>query len=97
MVKKCLIFSSVPRFYEIPVPRDFFQNTFFARLQIGLFFHFLSFFSSTGIFQKIFVPENPGTGKSENLFFPRGSNGLHIFGSGECLGSRKKHVFCPSL
>jgi hypothetical protein len=43
----------------------FFQNPFFARLQIGLFFTF----SSTGIFQKIFVPENPGTGKSEKPVF----------------------------
>ena len=75
----------------------FFQNPFFARLQIGLFFTFCLFFPVPGFFKKSSYRKIPVLEKVKNLFFPRGSNGLHIFGSGECLGSRKKHVFCPSL
>jgi len=50
----------------------FFSKHVFCPSPNWLIFHILSFFSSTGIFQKIFVPENPGTGKSEKpVFSPR--------------------------
>jgi hypothetical protein len=95
-VKKYLIFSSSTKIFRNPGTRDFFQNTFFARLQIGLFFTFCLFFPVPGFFKKSSYRKIPVLEKVKNLFFSRLSNGFHVFGSGECLGGRKKHVFSPS-
>ena len=71
---------------------DFFQNTVFACLQIGLFFTF----SSTGIFQKIFVPENPGTGKKWKTCFFSVSTIYCMFLLVEGVLMAEKNTFFPS-